>query len=380
MAVFGIAAASKGTPTVLIDAETLDSALDKSTRRTVVRRLWSSATFRSCAASALANHDFRLLKAQRQLVQIGTLDALLRGRFFLENGQFVDFDRRRLMAATTSTSKMEPVEPIAPAERSQLPFVAVMRGDSLDAAIALRRALGKRTAVLNMANESNPGGGWQSGSAAQEENLCRRSGLIFCISDPFRLIDPPVDRELYPIDEFAIVHSKNVPVFRGSEADGYPFLPTVFWIGVLTAPAYRHPPTQPDASGRDVLDEKWRGKLRQKARALLRCAALKGERALVLSAWGCGAFANPPAEVAQAFFDTIHDAEFVGHFDAIVFAILEDHNSQRGGNLPPFAATFGTETLESVQELEQELQQHFNFTDSPAPEEEAACDRLEPTE
>jgi uncharacterized protein (TIGR02452 family) len=387
--VLGVSNGSGGggsAPTELLLVSALDAALsEKSARRGVLRRLWCAAAFREAARNALAVHDFRLLKAQRQLVQVGTLDALLRARYFLESGARVEFDRARLAAAVRSTVKLEPAVPLSPADSSADSsasplFVAVMRGDCLDAAIAVRRALGRRTALLNMANESNPGGGWLSGSAAQEENLCRRSGLIFCLADPFRLFPAPAP-DLYPIAEFAVVYSKNVPVFRGSEADGYPFLDTVFWLGVLTAPAYRHPPTQPDAAGRDVLDEKWRGKLRQKARALLRCAALKRERALVLSAWGCGAFANPPAEVAQAFFDILHDAEFRGRFDAVVFAILEDHNSQRGGNLPPFAAAFGVNALDSVQALEHELQRHFTATEQEQqPPAAAACDRREHAE
>lgn len=377
VACFGMHAASKGSPTEPIDAHLINSALDKSTRHTVVRRLWHSATFLACAQAALAAKDIRLVKAQRQLVQVGTLDALLRARYFLETGAPVDFDKDRLLAAMRSTAKWVPdASQTADLVRSDddnhapQPFIAVMHGDCLDAAIALRRALGKRTAVLNMANESNPGGGWQAGSGAQEENLCRRTGLIFCIADPFHWLEP---RDLYPIDEFAVIHSKNVPVFRGSEADGYPFLPNVFWLGFLTAPAYRHPPTQPDANGRDMLNGKWRTKIRSKARALLQCAALKGERALVLSAWGCGAFANPPHEIAHAFHDVINEVEFVGCFDAIVFAILEDHNSQHGGNLPPFAERFQTPVLQGPVELDHKLREQFS---SPAPEE-AACDKSE---
>jgi uncharacterized protein (TIGR02452 family) len=390
VACFGIKAASKGSPSVPIDEELINSALDKSTRHTVVRRIWNSATFRQCAQTALAARDIRLVKAQRQLVQVGTLDALLRARYFLENGEHVDFDKARLLAAMRSTEKIRPLtnendiviesqSSSSSSSSSSSPasvFIGVMHGDCIDAAIVLRQALGKRTAVLNMANESNPGGGWQSGSGAQEENLCRRTGLIFCIADPFHWLDEP--RELYPIDEFAVVHSKNVPVFRGSEADGYPFLPTVFWLGFLTAPAYRHPPTQPDADGRDMMSGKWRVKIRSKARALLQCAALKGERALVLSAWGCGAFSNPPHEIAHAFHDVINEAEFVGRFDAIVFAILEDHNSQRGGNLPPFSERFETPILQGPIELDQKLRERFNSSAAVAGEIESPDGALDP--
>jgi hypothetical protein len=47
----------------------------------------------------------------------------------------------------------------------------VFVGDCVDAAVVLRAAFGKRVALLNMASDSNPGGGWQSGAGAQEVNF-----------------------------------------------------------------------------------------------------------------------------------------------------------------------------------------------------------------
>lgn len=60
---------------------------------------------------------------------------------------------------------------------------------------------------------------------------------------------------------------------------------------------------------------------RRKLETVLSAAAKENYTALVLSALGCGAFRNPPKEVAQIFRDVL--AEFHGVFDTVVFAVLD---------------------------------------------------------
>lgn len=365
MSVLGVSRpGSKGTPSTVITEQIVDAASNKDAIHQAIRLLWAPSVFQICAARATAHAAFALLKAQRRMVQACTLDSLLRGQYFLPDGTAVTIDSKRICEAIQKTKLFNAeLERELPLLTDVAPtFFAVMRGDCVDAAVALRKTLGKRTCVLNMANEANPGGGWIGGSGAQEENLCRRSGLAFCLADPFRLVDGSASRDLYPIGEFAVVYSKNVPVFRGSEADGYPYFPSgPLFFGVLTAPAYRHPPTQPDrVTGIDVFDAKWRRKVRSKARAVLRCAAINKERVVVLSAHGCGAFSNPPAEIAAAYKDVANEAEFAGHFDAVVFGILEDKNSG-GRNVEPFAVAFSVPILEGPAALEAAVRAAFKL-------------------
>ena len=83
---------------------------------------------------------------------------------------------------------------------------------------------------------------------------------------------------------------------------------------------------------------------RLKIRAILRVAACNGHDGLVLSAFGCGAYCNPPHHVAQLFAEVLAEQELAGVFKAIAFAIFDDHNAHRGhnplGNLRPFQETF----------------------------------------
>jgi uncharacterized protein (TIGR02452 family) len=70
---------------------------------------------------------------------------------------------------------------------------------------------------------------------------------------------------------------------------------------------------------------------------------------LILSAFGCGAFRNPPEIIANLFSQVLKEDEFKGCFDQIVFAIIEDHNTGKvhnsGGNVGPFCKEFGVERL-----------------------------------
>lgn len=63
-------------------------------------------------------------------------------------------------------------------------------------------------------------------------------------------------------------------------------------------------------------------------RTILRIAMEHGNEALVLGAMGCGAFANPPREIARLFHEVLMEKEFERQFKEIVFAILEDRNSE----------------------------------------------------
>lgn len=67
---------------------------------------------------------------------------------------------------------------------------------------------------------------------------------------------------------------------------------------------------------------------------------VKNDDSIVLDAFGCGAFQNPPKHIARLFHEVIDEEEFKDKYKLIAFAILEDHNSPRGGNLQPFIEEF----------------------------------------
>ena len=80
-------------------------------------------------------------------------------------------------------------------------------------------------------------------------------------------------------------------------------------------------------------------------RTIFRILIAHGYEVAVLSAFGCGAFRNPPGHVAELFAEILEEKEFEGHFSTLVFAIIDDHNSGKDhnpeGNVWPFQRVFG---------------------------------------
>ena len=136
--------------------------------------------------------------------------------------------------------------------------------------------------------------------------------------------------------EWGCVFSPDVCVFRGPESAGYPFLPAPFFVSVLTAAAYERPRLE----GGQLGDEFAAGTAK-KITHFLRAAKLNGADCLVLSAFGCGAFGNPPGHVAEIFRSILFADEFAGQFRLVRFAIIEDQNGPDGGNVAPFRRVFG---------------------------------------
>jgi uncharacterized protein (TIGR02452 family) len=83
---------------------------------------------------------------------------------------------------------------------------------------------------------------------------------------------------------------------------------------------------------------------KEKIRTILRIAGKYKHNCLVLGAFGCGAYANPPNHMAELFKEVLFENEFIKVFKIIVFSIFEDHNSNKrhnpNGNVLPFMEVF----------------------------------------
>ena len=224
--------------------------------------------------------------------------------------------------------------------------VEVREGDCLVVAHDLITHGANEVCVLNMANRQTPGGGVYGGAGAQEEHLFRSSDYFRSLYQ-FAANFDPADygvghaRERYPLDQnFGGVFSRGVTVFRGPEPDGYPLLAQPWRCNFVAVPAINRPETMVGANGEERLVPAMADGTRNKIRTILRICRENGQRNLVLGAFGCGAFRNPPRHVAELFKEVIASAEFAGAFDHIVFAIIENHNSRGVGNFKPFKEVF----------------------------------------
>ena len=224
---------------------------------------------------------------------------------------------------------------------------SVIEADCLEVAQTLSAA-GLSVATLNMASGRNPGGGVSRGAGAQEENVFRRSTLLYSLYQYVPYADeygvPAAAGQRYPIGRVSgAIHTPGALVFRSSEATGYAFLRRPQAVSILSVPAISSPPTVQRHGGVWLTDEA-AAATRLKIRAMLRVGAHHGHDGLVLSAFGCGAFRNPPHHVARLFVEVLSEPEFSGVFRAVTFAILDDHNAHRPhnprGNLCPFQEAF----------------------------------------
>lgn len=68
-------------------------------------------------------------------------------------------------------------------------------------------------------------------------------------------------------------------------------------------------------------------------RQILRVLAQNQVTHCVLGAMGCGAFQNPPREVARIYSEVLAETEWNGAFEEIVFAVLD---TRREGNYSIF--------------------------------------------
>ncbi|KAJ6481652.1 hypothetical protein C8R45DRAFT_308393 [Mycena sanguinolenta] len=234
---------------------------------------------------------------------------------------------------------LKPCDPKTHAKNpSALPKITVVEGDTLEVAFPMCID-GGGVAVLSMASELRPGGGFLSGANSQEESLCMRTTLYASLQEDF-----------YRLPELGCVYTQDVCVFRGAYGNSQPkaasdINPAADWwfADIISCAAVRGPDVDDHGSYSDPAQ---RDLMREKIKCVFRVAAMHGRRRLVLGAFGCGAFGNPPAEVAQLFRRVLlgrdgsgvgnRGGEFVGCFDEVTFAI----KGGRQDTLPAFKAAF----------------------------------------
>ncbi len=198
-----------------------------------------------------------------------------------------------------------------------LPAITVTDETTQDAAYRLHDR-GSPPVVLNFAAGRNPGGGFLRGSRAQEEDLCRCSGLFPALLRARGYYEANrADRTARHTDH--VIHSPAVPFLRRRGRDPFEAPPRP--VSVITSAA----PVATVLHERGTYDEtEVRAIFRRRWANVLAVAARHGHRVLVLGAWGCGAFGNDAGLVAREAQAAIDASPHAGGFDELVFAI-PDH-------------------------------------------------------
>lgn len=188
---------------------------------------------------------------------------------------------------------------------------------------------GKKVCILNFASATNPGGGVIKGSSAQEEAICRCSTLYPNLKEQYirNTFYAPHRHARDPLHNDDCIYTPGVVVFK-SDTDYPQLLPEDKWysVNVLTcaAPNLRERPSTEMNSGDGdnavhISREELQALHEKRMRRVLEIAWAKENEAVILGAFGCGAFRNPPAVVAQAMKTVVQ--EYRKKFETIEFAV-----------------------------------------------------------
>ena len=246
--------------------------------------------------------------------------------FYMENKQLT-----AAIAGSMKGTRFYAVDdyPVLPGKRESPATVSVTKNTSFKAASERYFWHGQeRIAVLNFASAVNPGGGVRSGSGAQEESLCRCSTLYPTLLlkslwekyyEPNRIAGDPLHTDACIWSPGIIICKSDDPIPRRLEQDEW----TKVDVISCAAPNLRehtgniHNPENAQ-SIKLTNEEQYEIHLKRAKHILHICAAQRAD-AVILGAFGCGAFANDPWAVARAYRDAL--TEYGQYFSYIEFAV-----------------------------------------------------------
>lgn len=229
-----------------------------------------------------------------------------------------------------------------PAISTKKAKVVVSSKRSLEAAEPYAKN-GRQVCVLNFASASNPGGGVVNGSSAQEECICRCSTLYPCLNttemwESFYMPHRKANNPLYNND---CIYTPDVWVFKSDIDFPEPLPKEEHWnVNILTcaAPNLRERPSNamnPNAgtTAAKISSVELEKLLMERIRRIFDVAVAKCNEVLILGAFGCGAFRNPPELVAKVFYDVMQD--YLYYFETIEYAVY--HTEREIANYEAFS-------------------------------------------
>lgn len=218
-------------------------------------------------------------------------------------------------------------EAISPVYKSVQPVIDVLEDTTFHCARMHINETDK-IAVLNFGNAYRPGGGVEDGAMAQEECLCRASNLYVSLTLPY------IKRNYYSWNSKntgnrgtdAIIYSPGVTVFKTDQP-----VPQMmneeewFEVDVLTCAA----PYNDTSRKRPFSQEQLKDIFTKRIENIFAVAIANDVDVLVLGAFGCGAFNNPPEIVAQVFKQMIFQKGYGRYFKKILFPIKANDGQGR---------------------------------------------------
>ncbi len=246
---------------------------------------------------------------------------------YTTNGTLVQAVKSSISAQKIYPEGCSDIADYVPEKKYESPAkVVVSKKRSFEAASAY---VGMKVCVHNFASAGNPGGGVTSGASAQEECLCRCSTLYPCLTDSiaYKKFYKPHRDAHDPLHNDDCIYTPDVVVFKtDTQVPQYMEENKWYKVDVITCaapnlrerPSNSYNPTDGDRKAR-ITDNDLLKLHEKRMRAVLNAAAINGAEVLILGAFGCGAFENPPLVVAQAMRNILPD--YLHTFKCIEFAV-----------------------------------------------------------
>jgi len=279
----------------------------------------------------------------------GTMRAFAKGCYALSDGTVIEINARQLTECRTTLhksvqkftfDKLPNYDLLEEAGAELLPSssvcpVRILCDDCVDAAINLMNqsaAAGhpERATILDMASCTEPGGSYETGYGTQEQSLFWRSNLWAYFDTP-----KGTPNKLYPIQDGCALYARNVLFIRGNEAmQGFAFMEPRE-IDIIAMGALQFPQLGKDNDGFDMYtDAKEKERMLNIIRTIMQACVQNGSRILVLGAFGCGTYKNPPIGVAELFREAL--TEYGSYFTNVVFALRKNAKPYGVGNYETF--------------------------------------------
>ncbi len=198
-------------------------------------------------------------------------------------------------------------------------------------------ARGRHTAILSFTNPVSPGGGVTRGAKSQEASSCRSTNLYKSITSQNAYAYYQSNQCIQKKNQFdsmflgtdKVIYSPNVMVLKNTiqfikgdmNVSKELYLKHPFCLDVITcaAPFFKE-------SKHLILDGDLQHIFMRRIQNIFEAAIDNEVEVLVLGAFGCGAFNNPPQIVADAFREVLLQTRYRKAFEEVIFAIKKSTN------------------------------------------------------
>lgn len=195
--------------------------------------------------------------------------------------------------------------------------IEVVNEDTLDCCIELKRQ-GYNPVLLNMCN-SQIRGGYHKLVGGQEEDLIRRGNYL-----------EHLNTIKYPLPKLGVIYSPNVEFIKHGIRTGYKEMDYPEKISIIACAALNSPPLLDTSLGTNtMLAPPFSTITKIKIDSIFQIAHMKNHDSIVLSAFGCGGFRNPPEHISKMFYDSLYTEKYFGswkqYFKVVKFAIFDEN-------------------------------------------------------